>query len=121
MVEEVGHPWAVLEYDENIEFIATARSSSPIGYIAIIAAYRFTIYDAYDNAMNGCDFHVVWDNDFRFDKTLSNLGSITCLDFAQACTTCLTGTSNGWILMWDLGQLYLMKKFKIADPRCKTV
>ena len=88
--------------------------------MAIIAAFRFTIYDVYDNAANGCDYHVVWDNDFRFDQTLSNLGFITCLDFEQTCTTCLTGTSNGWILMWDLGEQYLLKKFKAVDPRCQT-
>jgi len=57
----------VLEYDQTIESIYTARNSQEYGYIAFISKMRFTIYDVYDNNAGGTEHALVWDKDYRFD------------------------------------------------------
>lgn len=77
---------------------------------------RFTIYNVYDDQIGGCEYSLVWDNDFRFTPKLSKFGNVMCLDFDRSCTTCITGSSTGWIIIWDIAEERLLRKFRNIDP-----
>lgn len=57
--------------------------------------------------------------DYKFDLEIKGMGQIINLDFGQECLTFVTGTSLGWIQIWDLQNKCLLRRFRTCEPISK--
>ena len=107
----VSHKY--LNHNEPISALFTSSNISDLGYLAIVSKYRFTIYFVQDDNNGSCETSMVWDKDYRFDKSLTQMGLILSLDFEKSCLTFVTGTHLGWILIWNLKDKQLIRRFRV--------
>lgn len=105
----------LITYDETFDKVFVTRTTCKLGYMAMVSALRFQIYNMYDDQLGQVEYYMVWDNDLRFNKALRSLGKIISLDFENDLKTFITGTNLGWICVWDLENKQHLRKFQVLD------
>ena len=70
--------------------------------MAILGKTKFSIYYVTDDGEGSVDCQAVFTKDYQFDTKFKAMGQVINLDFDNQCTHFVTGTSLGWVQLWDL-------------------
>ena len=105
-----------LEYSHDIESIFTTSNLCDLSYLCIVCRFRFSIFYIQDDNVGSADFNLIWDNDYRFNRTLKSMGQVLCLDFEKNAKTFITGTQCGWVCVWDLNDRVLKHRVRVKNP-----
>ena len=104
-----------LDYDLEIESIFTSSNMSDLSYLCIVSKLRFSIFYIQDDNIGGTDFSLIWDNDYRFNRQLKQMGQILSLDFENSCKTFVVGTQLGWICLWDFSERAMRYRIRVKN------
>lgn len=105
----------VLETDHDIECIYPSRTSSPYGYLVVRCAKLFQVYYVYEEEQSGCEMDKVWEVEFRFSREYSRFGQHRCFDFEQECASFVSGTTLGYLCLWNLKDRKLESHLPVRD------
>lgn len=80
--------------------------------MALLGKTKFSIYYILDDMEGSVDSQEIFTKDYKFDSKLKAMGQILTLDFEEKCVTFVTGTSLGWIQIWDLQNKSMTRRFR---------
>jgi hypothetical protein len=70
------------------------------------------MYYVGDDSQGGVETSMHWDCDYRFDLEMRKIGNITAVDMSKLGSDLITGTSNGYVCVWDSLEKVPIKRFK---------